>query len=80
MFFLLTALFCFPFLKVSDQPLPIFATIAGGVILYGVIMEFIQKHFASARSFDLVDIVFDTIGSLAGLVAMQLFIQKNRPR
>lgn len=36
---------------------------------YGVIMEFVQKYYIPNRSFDLVDIVADTIGSFFVLIA-----------
>lgn len=35
-------------------------------ILYGIGMEFVQKHFVPNRSFDAGDILADAIGSLAG--------------
>src|SRR5688572_19969003 len=38
-------------------------TICG--IFYGVLIEIIQQYFASGRSFDLIDIVFDAIGCIA---------------
>ena len=51
--------------------------IALGSSVYGIIMEYIQKYFIPNRSFDLVDILADTIGSIAGLlVATKLFIKR----
>jgi VanZ family protein len=42
-------------------------------VLYGIVMEFIQKFFIPNRSFDIGDIVADAIGSGIGLfVSMQL--------
>ena len=84
MFFLLTVLFSFPFYKLSSTTTAIifaFYKVSFFVILYGVIMEFVQKFFTFERSFDVVDILFDSLGSLAGLFAVrQHFLQKNRPQ
>ncbi len=33
-------------------------------------MEFVQKYFVAGRSFDLADIVFDGLGSFAGMMLM----------
>jgi len=35
-------------------------------ILYGIIMEFVQKYFAIERSFDITDILADIAGAIAG--------------
>jgi VanZ family protein len=44
-------------------------------------MEFVQKYFVAGRSFDVADILFDGLGSFAGMVALAaLYIKKNRPR
>ena len=37
-------------------------------IAYGVAMEFVQKYFIPNRSFDIGDIMADTVGSLLGLM------------
>jgi len=34
--------------------------------LYGILMELVQKYFIPFRSFDLIDIVADGIGCVAG--------------
>jgi VanZ family protein len=39
------------------------------VIVYGIAMEFVQKYFVVNRSFDLADIVADSIGALLGVWA-----------
>lgn len=49
-------------------------------ILYGIVMEFIQKIFASERSFDITDILADIAGSLLGFYAgMYILRKKNKP-
>ena len=84
MFFLLTVLFCFPFLKLKSgisSATGTFYKVAFYVILYGIIMEFVQKFFTLGRSFDLIDILFDTLGSFAGLLAIKRYtLKKNRPQ
>ncbi|MCW3116545.1 MAG: VanZ family protein [Chitinophagaceae bacterium] len=45
----------------------LFVLIALGSSVYGIIMEYVQKYFIPNRSFDIVDILADTIGSIAGL-------------
>jgi VanZ family protein len=80
MFFLLTALFCFPYSNLSAERstmLVIFTKIALWVILYGIIMEFVQKYYTAGRSFDLIDILFDALGSLTGLLAIRQFVFKK---
>jgi len=55
----------------------LFAWIALGSGVYGVIMEYVQKYFIPNRSFDIGDILADTIGSIAGLVfATKVYIKK----
>lgn len=80
MFFLLTALFCFPFLSMKADPVLIkgwFIKIAFIVTLYGIAMEFVQKYFAIQRSFDLSDILFDFLGSVAGLIFISVVWTKK---
>src|SRR5438105_4509008 len=58
MFFMLTALFCYPFSYFDADHSFIkswFNKIAVYVILYGILMEFVQKYFVYGRSFDVVD-------------------------
>ncbi|MBS1574533.1 MAG: VanZ family protein [Bacteroidetes bacterium] len=55
----------------------IFVWIALGGCVYGVIMEFVQKYFIPNRSFDIIDMLADAIGSIIGLVvATKLFAKK----
>ena len=80
MFFMLTVLFCLPFLKSSANISSITSTfnrVVLGVILYGIIMEFVQKYFTLGRSFDLIDILFDGLGTVAGLVAIRRYSLKK---
>jgi len=50
-------------------------------IIYGVLMEFVQKYWTINRSFDLLDMVADAIGCfLALIVSYQLLKRKNKIR
>ena len=87
MFFLLTGLFSFPFISLATEKSVIkswFTRIALFVIVYGILMEFVQKFMTVDRSFDLVDIVFDSLGSVAGLITVSYYyhnkIGPNRNR
>ena len=80
MFFLLTTLFCYPvFYSSTDEPARYrwFVAVALFVVVYGTAMEFVQKYLVYGRSFDLVDIVFDTLGSVAGLLAIGVYYRKK---
>jgi VanZ family protein len=47
-------------------------------ILYGTLMELVQKYFIPYRSFDLVDIIADAAGCLVGyFISIKRFV-KNR--
>lgn len=49
-----------------------------GLLLYGILVELIQKYFIPSRSFDLVDIVADGIGiALALIFISKLTVLKN---
>ncbi|MCW3107183.1 MAG: hypothetical protein JWQ09_1689 [Segetibacter sp.] len=80
---MLTTLFCYPFLYLQDGDSAIkewFNKVAVYVILYGIIMEFVQKYLVYGRSFDLADIAFDAFGTLAGLIVMRkLYVKKIGP-
>jgi VanZ family protein len=74
MFFLLTVLFSYPFSKSLAEHVTIsaiFNKIACSVILYGIIMEFVQKYFTVGRTFDITDILFDALGTGIGLLAIR---------
>lgn len=44
--------------------------------LYGLAIEFIQKYFTANRSFEIMDVVADTLGALMGAVIFR-FIGKR---
>ena len=79
MFFLLTVLFSYPFSKLPVKTVAIASVfkVAFSVIVYGIIMEFVQKYFTSSRAFDMIDILFDSLGSFLGLVAIRQYMYKK---
>ncbi len=80
MFFLLTSLFALPFLFSFEATGWVYRwliTIAGLVILYGILMEFVQKYLVTGRSFDVNDIFIDSVGSLLAYVSARQFYAKK---
>jgi len=62
------------FLKSVQQT---FVWIALVGCVYGIAMEYVQKYLIPNRSFDIYDILADTIGSISGLVvATKLLLKK----
>ena len=80
MFFLLTFLFCYPFFvnynSFSIRMLTAYK-IALISIVYGIAMEYVQKYFVAGRSFDVVDILFDSLGSGSGVLGIWILDQKK---
>lgn len=81
MFSGLTFLFCYPFAMSDVSPrllIKNFIQIAIYSTLYGIAMEYVQKYFVRGRSFDLTDIVFDTLGSLAGVFSILILRSRQK--
>lgn len=64
MFGLLTILWGYPFFRINEDTVKLFYKITGLIILYGIAMEFVQKYLADQRSFDVFDIIADSVGSI----------------
>jgi len=62
MFAILTFLWSFPFLKTEFASPKLFVGIALCSIIYGVLMEYVQKYFAFERDFDILDMLADSVG------------------
>jgi len=80
MFFLLSSLFCYPLSLVAEKSAVLKSqsiSISLCILAYGIIMEFVQKYFVVGRSFDVVDIVFDGIGSFTGMLAVIIYYGKK---
>ncbi|MCW3462736.1 VanZ family protein [Chitinophaga nivalis] len=43
--------------------------------IYGLAIEFIQKYWAINRSFDIIDVVADTLGAIAGVWVFKLVVR-----
>jgi VanZ family protein len=71
LFFVLSMLFCSVAYSINKTQ-KWFWGIAFICSVYGLGMEFVQENFIANRSFDVWDIVADTIGSFAFLVFLNL--------
>ncbi|MFP5043047.1 VanZ family protein [Parasediminibacterium sp. JCM 36343] len=80
LFVTIICLWCFPFKK---SPMPAkkkiiwFSFIAVLGVCYGVSIEYIQKYFIVGRSFDLYDILADSIGCIIGYFLALKFLLKH---
>ena len=66
----LTLFFCLPYIKSNfsiQKKINFFIRISLSVILWGLIIEVIQKHFIKGRGFEWMDVVADTLGVLIAL-------------
>jgi len=78
MFGILMLLWGYPFLRTNIASQYPFFIVAICVILYGVLMEFVQKLFAFERSFDLFDILADSVGCVLALVWLKYKLKKMK--
>jgi VanZ family protein len=83
LFAMLVFLFCWPFRKQYPPPHGLFIGITIFAVVYGIGLEYVQKYFASDRSFDVSDMMADAFGSLLGYVAIRYMTrkiaEKNKP-
>ncbi|CAL1521412.1 VanZ family protein [Chitinophaga sp. MM2321] len=42
---------------------------------YGLAIEFIQKYWAVGRSFDMYDVLADTLGAIAGVIVFKIVLR-----
>ena len=63
----LTFLAGFPYIRVGSATGKLLIKIGTIFIIYGVLMEFVQKYFASQRSFDISDMIADAAGCFMGV-------------
>jgi hypothetical protein len=80
MFAIMVTLWCWAMLKkysASTRLRTLFIWICLLCLLYGTVMEFVQKYFIPNRSFDVGDIIADGIGSVLGYVySIRRYIKK----
>ena len=63
-----------------DYKMPNFSLVIFlGALLYGYLVEVIQLNWVANRSFDLLDVVADSLGSLMGLFVWRRVYKKNKP-
>jgi VanZ family protein len=48
-------------------------------VLYGCFVEVVQLYWVANRSFDVYDIISDTVGSILGLLVWLQVYKKNKP-
>ena len=79
----LTFLTDYPFIKAGLATKKLLIKITVTYIIYGILIEFIQKYFASERTFDITDMMADAVGCFAGYIAAkwlkQRLLKKNKP-
>jgi VanZ family protein len=67
LFSIMCVLFCWGFYKAGKFPLKKFFLYSLlFCVVYGIVMEFVQRNFIPNRSFDTGDIIADTIGAAIG--------------
>lgn len=74
LFAMLVVLLSLPFrsrLKSLRRLNQLYVWIMMGYIAYGIAIEFIQKDFIPHRSFDVFDIVADTVGCVTGYLVVR---------
>ncbi len=83
LFFGLTVLTAFPFMKVGRASKKLLIKISIAFAFYGVLIEVLQKYVAIERDFDVNDIIADAFGCAIGYVAAnwlaQRIAEKNKP-
>ena len=81
LFIIMAVLFCWSFYKkknpVSGKMKQNFITIGLCCLVYGIMMEFVQKYYVPNRSFDAGDIIADGAGAALGVVySIRRYIKK----
>jgi len=80
LFSILSFLFCWGILKIGVREYNLeknFIQTAICCLLYGILMELVQRYFIPNRSFDSGDIIADGVGSAAGLIySLKRYVKK----
>lgn len=73
----------YPFIKANISTKKLLIKIGILCVLYGIIIEFLQKYVATDRDFDIKDVMADATGCLLGGIAANWLIKqlakKNKP-
>lgn len=79
----LTFLTALPFIQNQQFTKKLLIKIIISFIIYGVLIEYMQKYWVKGRSFDVTDIIADTAGCIVGAYACSWLLQrvskKNKP-
>lgn len=79
----LTFLTAYPFIKAQRYTKKMLIKVIIAFIMYGILIEFIQKYFAEDRSFDVTDMIADATGCILGYFICSWFnnklAKKNKP-
>jgi len=79
----LVFLIAYPFIKANISTKKLLIKIGILCVLYGIIIEFLQKYVAINRDFDMKDVLADATGCLLGAIAanwlMKKLSLKNKP-
>lgn len=83
LFFWLVFFIAWPYLKAQRLSTKLLIKISITFILYGVLIEFLQRYVAIDRDYDIYDMVADSIGCVLGATAVRLYqrklLKKNKP-
>jgi VanZ like family len=79
----LVFLTAYPFTRAGSSTKKMLIKISITFILYGILIEFLQKYVAIDRDFDINDIIADATGCVLGFIAANWFkrrvAKKNKP-
>ncbi len=80
LFSILSFLFCWGIFEIGTSANNLkknFIQIAVCCLLYGILMELVQRYFIANRSFDNGDVIADGVGSALGLIySLRRFVKK----
>lgn len=80
MFTILVYLFSLAFkqqIMANNKLLPLLAATG---LLYGIVMEYVQKYCVANRSFDITDIIADGVGCIIGALLIRWQIKRTQPK
>ncbi|AHF17753.1 hypothetical protein NIASO_13715 [Niabella soli DSM 19437] len=58
-------------------PFKKFITVGIVALIYGIVMEFVQRYWVPGRSFDVTDMIADGVGCVIGLAASKYLLKKK---
>lgn len=73
----LTFLFSFPLLKNNLIHIRTYLFIAVAALVYGILMEYVQKYFVANRDFDFDDMVADGVGCFLAFLFIRFQLKRR---